>query len=245
MQPPQVETASAPRWWTPTFMLYYIAFAIVHYYMITTAVAMGSRMAHILRYLMFYFVASTPRYDTFRYRLDTGWLFGRRIDNSDAQYGGFRNHLPVLTLLVAFHLCVSSIIKVSLNETKKRTRIWLIYTRLFNAACLWAFHGFGSLVILLILTLNYVLAKSLGRHKVAPAATWAFNIFVIFFVNYFREIRYGSVLPILSAMDSFRGLLPRWTVHFNITMLRMISFNMDYFWSFWEEVIFLKYLKLI
>jgi hypothetical protein len=29
----------------------------------------------------------------------------------------------------------------------------------------------------------------------------------------------------------FPGVYPRWHVSFNITMLRLVSFNMDYFWA--------------
>lgn len=31
-------------------------------------------------------------------------------------------------------------------------------------------------------------------------------------------------------LDSFGGIMPRWEVLFNIAILRMISFNMDYYW---------------
>ncbi len=31
--------------------------------------------------------------------------------------------------------------------------------------------------------------------------------------------------------DSIEGIYPRWHVGFNITMLRLISFNMDYYWA--------------
>jgi len=32
--------------------------------------------------------------------------------------------------------------------------------------------------------------------------------------------------------DAYSGIYPRWHVGFNITMLRLISFNMDYFWAY-------------
>jgi len=33
-------------------------------------------------------------------------------------------------------------------------------------------------------------------------------------------------------LDSYGGLIPRWEILFNITVLRLISFNLDYYWSF-------------
>lgn len=32
-------------------------------------------------------------------------------------------------------------------------------------------------------------------------------------------------------LDSYGGLVARWEVLFNITILRLISFNLDYYWS--------------
>lgn len=32
-------------------------------------------------------------------------------------------------------------------------------------------------------------------------------------------------------LDSHGGLIPRWEILFNITVLRLISFNLDYYWS--------------
>lgn len=28
-----------------------------------------------------------------------------------------------------------------------------------------------------------------------------------------------------------KGILPRWHINWNITMLRLVSFNMDYYWA--------------
>lgn len=31
--------------------------------------------------------------------------------------------------------------------------------------------------------------------------------------------------------DLIKGAYPRWNISFNITMLRLLSFNMDYYWA--------------
>lgn len=31
--------------------------------------------------------------------------------------------------------------------------------------------------------------------------------------------------------DDYTGLLPRWQINYNITMLRLVSFSMDYYWA--------------
>jgi D-alanyl-lipoteichoic acid acyltransferase DltB (MBOAT superfamily) len=107
-----------------------------------------------------------------------------------------------------------------------------------------ALHGFSAAKVLLILFLNYKLAKSLPRHFV-PFATWGFNIGILFANEFARGYQYASIAQHLTLnseigsalvnfgawLDSHGGLNPRWEVLFNFTVLRMISFNMDYYWS--------------
>jgi hypothetical protein len=113
----------------------------------------------------------------------------------------------------------------------------------FAVVFLIALHGFSALKIALILSANYWLAKALPRHRI-PAATWLFNV-VVLFAN---ELNHGHPFAALSLgaaaaggasaeagwgtwMDRHGGLISRWEVFFKVTILRLISFNMDYYWS--------------
>ncbi|KAK4934043.1 hypothetical protein LTR28_010960, partial [Elasticomyces elasticus] len=119
----------------------------------------------------------------------------------------------------------------------------------FSMGFLLALHGISAFKVLLILYINYKIATRLPQSYV-PAATWFFNIGVLFA----NELCHGYPLSGLASMllpsstavasekhpvssnwgiwlDSYGGLLPRWEIHFNITMLRLISFNFDYLWS--------------
>jgi hypothetical protein len=31
--------------------------------------------------------------------------------------------------------------------------------------------------------------------------------------------------------DNIKGVYPRWHISFNITMLRLVSYNLDYYWA--------------
>lgn len=119
---------------------------------------------------------------------------------------------------------------------------------------LFVLHGVSAIKILIILWTNYQLATRLPR-KYVPYATWTFNIAILFanelcngysFRRMFSFISppvMGVVKNKVKPVDSdlmrlggsldtvFRGLLARWEVLFNITILRLISFNMDYYWS--------------
>ena len=120
----------------------------------------------------------------------------------------------------------------------------------FNILFLLALHGFSAPKVLLILYINYALATRLSKEYV-PVATWIFNIGILFANELgqgypYRDIASvifpGSTLPDASTeqdskdnwgavLDSYGGLNPRWEILFNVTVLRLISFNFDYVWS--------------
>lgn len=112
-------------------------------------------------------------------------------------------------------------------------------------------HGFSAAKVLFILTINYKIATALPK-KYVPAASWIFNVCILFANELcdgykFRTIALalagGQGQPINSVtgpnllvslglwLDSHGGLQPKWQVLFNITILRLISFNLDYYWS--------------
>lgn len=103
-----------------------------------------------------------------------------------------------------------------------------------------ALHGFSALKVVLILWLNYKLAKSVPPQYLT-FMTWTFNIAILFANEYGRGYRYASMAMSLGAekigetwgqwLDDHGGLLSRWEVLFNLTVLRLISFNLDYKWS--------------
>lgn len=120
------------------------------------------------------------------------------------------------------------------------------YDLVFAGIFLFVLHGFSAAKVLLILYTNYTLAKNLPRSSI-PAATWIFNLAVLFANELCGGYPYTRIAQLLSFstfdaagspsanwgswLDSYGGLVPRWEVLFNITVLRLISFNLDYYWS--------------
>jgi hypothetical protein len=117
----------------------------------------------------------------------------------------------------------------------------------FAAIFIVALHEFSALKVVLILYLNFSIAKKLPKEYI-PVATWVFNISVLFANEAFQGYHFASFwaffLPQTHSvdgkptatnwgqwLDSHGGLISRWEVLFNITILRLISFNMDYYWS--------------
>jgi hypothetical protein len=117
----------------------------------------------------------------------------------------------------------------------------------FAVIFLAALHGFSIFKIVAILYLNYSIAKKLPRQYI-PAATWVFNVGILFTNELCRGYSYSSILACFlpgslvsekgepatnmgHILDNYGGLIPRWEVLFNFTVLRLISFNLDYYWS--------------
>ena len=117
----------------------------------------------------------------------------------------------------------------------------------FAVVYLLALHGSSAFKVILILYTNFALATYLSK-KYVPFATWTFNIGILFANELFKGYPYaGLVRPWSissgenepqvansdwgSLLDSYGGLIPRWEILFNITILRLISFNLDYYWS--------------
>ena len=120
----------------------------------------------------------------------------------------------------------------------------------FSFVFLIALHGFSAAKVLLILYVNYNIATKLKRDHV-PLVTWIFNVGILFANELGEGYHFGSIAnamqPWLSTandpgksdlmsnwgttLDNYGGLIPRWEVLFNVTVLRLISFNMDYYWS--------------
>lgn len=205
--------------------------------------------------------ASHPNYAKYEHLLSPGSIPGRKVDNSDQQYSGFRDNLPYLILLLIFHPLSrrlyeklypvgqqdgSTSAKVSQTPQHLQADVRLDRRVRFDVgfACIYllALHGASSLKVFVILYINYALAKRLPQSYV-PLATWVFNIGILFANEFCKGYPYAEVarfLPLTdgkadqswgSLLDSYGGLLPRWEIMFNITVLRLISFNLDYHWS--------------
>ena len=130
------------------------------------------------------------------------------------------------------------------NASDSRLSSRITFDLGFAAVFLIALHGVSAFKILLILSINYQIATALPK-QYAGAATWVFNVGILFANELSNGYRFADmasyILPPQTTsagiaswgawLDSYGGLLPRWEVLFNITVLRLISFNFDYLWS--------------
>ena len=126
----------------------------------------------------------------------------------------------------------------SQNEPFERRTSFDLY---FALCFLVALHGFSAFKVVLILYINYLLVTKM-RRKYVPFCAWIFNVGILFVNEFCEGYHYASIatyaFPTVvsvnewgSTLDRFGGLLPRWEILFNFTILRLISFDMDYYWS--------------
>ncbi|GAA5954397.1 hypothetical protein JCM21900_006798 [Sporobolomyces salmonicolor] len=220
--PTSSPASSAPpaRWATPEFYLYYVVFLAVVPQMWNAAVRV-STVTH-------------PLFWTYQHRLSEGWLLGWRVDVSDHQWRLFRSHLPLLFALVFLHLSFSHLSRLVLPRTRTaRAR----FIAISAVVLLSALHGSSLPKMLLILWVNWrigLLATKEGgwwARRWTPWATWGFNAAVLFLSETYGGYSWGSLSGSLAWLDEYKGLLPRWHISWNITMLRLISFNLELYWA--------------
>ncbi|KAF1984108.1 glycerol:H+ symporter-like protein [Aulographum hederae CBS 113979] len=241
-----------PKWKTTEF---YVYFAVIF-----TSVVFMFKIAYGVS------KESHPSYSKFGPLLSDGWIPGRKVDNSDAQYASFRNNIPYMAIVVILHPLLRKLYDSfwrSSTYTQVRSNSQLSHGLTANAAAdarmeqrisfdlyfalafLFVLHGVSAFKVLLIFRLNYLIATAIPKQYV-PAATWTFNIATLFANELGRGYPLAGAVRFLipspaegdatlvgwaKALDGYGGLIPRWEVLFNITVLRLISFNLDHYWS--------------
>ncbi|KZT27214.1 MBOAT-domain-containing protein [Neolentinus lepideus HHB14362 ss-1] len=213
---------SPPRWKTPEFILYQVVFVVVVPILIWVPIQLSS--------------VNHPNYDLYSRRLSRGWLLGRDIDNSDTQYRSFRNNIPGLALLTAIFFGLKYTHEYFINHrlpshASLTPPYRISFLSIFSVLMLFILHGSSAVKVLIIISLNYCIAKYFGASKLTPIFAWTFMV-VILFANEMNEgYQFATVHSSLGFLDGIKGVYPRWHVTFNITMLRLVSFAMDYFWA--------------
>ena len=227
--------APPPKWQTPEFFLYYVVILLAVPSMFWVAYDVSR--------------PSDPRYPKYERFLSEGWIPGRKIDNSDAQYHTFRRNLPYTGALLVFHPLLrrawNAIYRGAGHGASQRLEQRVSFDFVFAIIYLLALNGVSAFKVLAILYLNYQVAMKLPRGYI-PAATWVFNVSTLFANELFGGYPLHKMASYVSPpgvagdsklmqtgawLDGFGGMNPRWEVLFNITILRLISFNMDYYSS--------------
>jgi len=78
---------------------------------------------------------------------------------------------------------------------------------------------------------SFLIASVLRRSPLVPVLTWVYCLAVLFTNEWYHDLyKFGTLSSDLAFLDGYRGTM-RWHVSFNMIILRMISFNMDFYWA--------------
>ncbi|GME93774.1 unnamed protein product [Ambrosiozyma monospora] len=166
---------------------------------------------------------TNPNYWIYKGILSDGWIFGRKVDNSDSQYRFFRDNFLLLGGMVLLHQILR---RVSFFFKVRRTLFDLVY----GVSFLFVAHGFNFIRIIFHVSVMYFFGTfvSSRNKKLALILLWSYGIGTLFLNDKYRQVKFGQIMSSLSFMDSFRGIIERWDVFFNFTLLKMLSFNLDF-----------------
>ncbi|KAK9709424.1 glycerol transporter [Basidiobolus ranarum] len=219
----KIELPPSPsRWFTKEYYFYYLLYIFAFPYILKVTYDFSSE--------------THPNYKLYSDKLSDGWLFGRKVDNSDSQFSSIRdNYLYIGSSMVIYlifshlvnYMCTRGSFKCA-DRVAPRIYFFLSFSMIF----LTFVYGLNIIKILLIVTANYLIAKSFGKSWLNPTVTWIFNLGILYANESYSGYRYSMLSENLAFMDEYSGLFHQWYVLFNISMLRMVSFNMDYYWSF-------------
>ncbi|KAJ3101810.1 glycerol transporter [Phlyctochytrium planicorne] len=220
-KPSSLTSHSPPRWFTLEFFLYYLTLIFILTWMFSIAHDLGKE--------------SSPQYAFFNHLLEPGWLFGLHIDNSDLQYSGFRNRIPLLLPLAAGHVVLGQILRGIDRKSKK----WASLSSLImSGIVLIVLHGTGVVKMAVLLVIPYSVTREFSTRGVKIAGVpvgvtlvWIYGILVLFANYKYEGYKYEWIWSGFKVLDNWSGLIPRWYVTFNFQVLHMISFSMDEYWS--------------
>jgi D-alanyl-lipoteichoic acid acyltransferase DltB (MBOAT superfamily) len=139
-----------------------------------------------------------------------GWIPGRKMDLLDTQWREFRSGIPLLLLFAAVQSIFANFAR---NYSSTAHGIVQLLSGLSYLSVL---HGYRSVFILLVVVANYVVSVWFR----SPWAVWAFNLFALVLVSGTGE--YWEI----PSLSSFSGMT-NWAHHFNMVMLKQISFGID------------------
>eukprot|EP01133_Synstelium_polycarpum_P004295 gene4295-5016_t len=202
------------RWFTYEFMFYYVLI-VAGYYMCIKMM-----------------LARTEQYnsgDKENEGIVDGWFLGRKMDLSDTQYRIWRENLPLITVGMTIFVAVSSAIRsVFPDEPSKR----ILFYNVVSMGFLVFVHGSYSIIVLAIALINFSISRIFAKSRLLPYATWAFNGTILWTSYIYSGYSFASV-PFMGewgpAMDARHGFLS-WETYFKVSMLRFISYNLDYHW---------------
>eukprot|EP00667_Euglena_gracilis_P008520 EG_transcript_8631 len=160
-------------------------------------------------------------------------LFGYQMDYSDRQWIIFRYNSDRLFAAAFVHLCCVNLLRF----LKAPPTVLVVAELLAGLAGLAFLHGYCVLFVAAIASVNFLLSRlsawlrvDSALWRLVPLLTWAFNVAALLSSAPLSRVYFWQLSPRLIALDQHRGFM-RWSIPFNLLVLRMISFTIDHHWA--------------
>ncbi|KAF4666108.1 hypothetical protein FOZ61_010210 [Perkinsus olseni] len=156
----------------------------------------------------------------------------RRADWSDPQWNSFRLNLPILLVFACTHTVLSRFIRYYTGP-----RGYLAFQLIVGVGYVLYLHRAYAVFLLGAVLANKITVESMlrrGKDSVqfrwVPGTMWAINMGFLVAVRYYDGFRFAAIASWLSFFDQYVSPLLTFIVY-NMVMLRMISYVMDYYWA--------------
>lgn len=159
-----------------------------------------------------------------RYTLRPGIVPGRRVDATDAQWRQLRELFLPLFIIAFIWVLLSNVVRKAFGTKSIARKVFYVASIL---GVLFGLHSKALVFPIFVSVVHYMIAKVFRTSRIGIFVAWVWNIGITLFMydtSGFRTI---------DLFDWFfdNGQMLRWHTIFKISLLRMISFHMDYYWA--------------
>ncbi|GAX82429.1 hypothetical protein CEUSTIGMA_g9857.t1 [Chlamydomonas eustigma] len=153
-------------------------------------------------------------------------LLSMPIDLSDDQWRSFRSALLPLSVAMTGYVTLSQLI-----QSFRDLKAWRpTYCTLFSLLFLSVLHGWYIFHVLTLAALHYYLIRFFAGKKNGLLIIWAVACALFIAVRKTEGLPFVRILPLLGQLKLSGGLL-RWHIHYNLVLLRILSFASDWHWA--------------
>lgn len=156
------------------------------------------------------------------------WPLGGQVDVSDHQWKEFRASMPLLSTVMAVFVICSRAVQAAAPQ--HRVAFYLA----FALVLLSVLHEACLLYVLGLSVAGFYLAKATARQQYGLLIVWAWHCSTFLLIRAFEGFPFQLFGPTFAVLDQHRGML-RWHIHYNLLLLRMLSFAADYRWQLQQK----------